>query len=157
MPAPWSQICAQRMMSLVEAFPNDERRRRAGDAIREARKAQGWTQPHFAEKLTAALRSHAPPGEAQTVGQSAVSRWEQAVNAPEPWKLPVIEEVLDMQPGWLATILYDRPQVQPDQARASALDARLDRVEQSLEEVIQLLHDLDRRIRGKSLGGDAEA
>lgn len=138
----------------VNPQPNQERLRLAGEAIREAREAKGWTQPELAVALTEALRGGWPAGRAQTVSQPAVSRWELGRNVPEQWKLPVIEEVLDLPAGTLAAILYDRPPVSPD--LATVLEARLDQVEAGMLEMLQLLRDLDRRIQGRSQGGDEE-
>ena len=95
-------------------------------------------------------------GKEQTVGQSAVSRWEQGVNAPEHWKWGAIEEVLDMEMGSLAQIILGRRPVLPPE-RATALESRLDRVELALREMVDLLHDLDRRIQGTSRDGGGGA
>lgn len=141
------------MMAAVDLGQSDDRRKRVGRAILTARTEHGWTQPELAELLTEALRKQAAPGEAQTVGQSAVSRWEQGVNGPEPWKLPVVEQVLELPAGTLAALLYEQP---PAPDRATQLEARLDRVELAMMEMLALLRDLDRRIQGTSRGGDEE-
>lgn len=72
-----------------------------------------------------------------------------AKTLPEQWKLDMIEDVLGLEPGTLAGILYDRPP-RPVQDRAGAIEDRLDRVELQLNQMIELLHDLDRRILGRS-------
>lgn len=136
--------------------PSGDRRERAGRAIREARQEKGWNQERLADALSAAMQDRTVAGRSQTVGQSTVSRWESGAAAPEPWKLPAIEEVLGMRAAALAEILYDRPE-RPVVDRAGAIEARLDRVELQLGQLIELLHDLDRRIQGTSPGGDGEA
>lgn len=148
-------VCAGRMISDVDA-PNAERLQRAGRVIREARDALGWNQGRLADELSAAFDRLAIAGRAQTVGQSAVSRWENGENAPEPWKLALIEDVLNIDAGSLATILYDRPPRSGDD-REAVIEARLDGLELQLAQMIELLHGLDRRIQGRSPGGDAEA
>ena len=132
--------------------PKDEPTVRAGAAIRAAREAKGLSQTELRDLLRERLRREAPAGKEQTVGQSAVSRWEQGVNAPEHWKWRAIEEVLEMEPGCLAHIILGHPVVPPDQLRE--MEARLDRVELALREMVDLLHGLDRRIQGTSPGGD---
>lgn len=140
----------------VDLQPNEERARRAGEAIRRAREAKGLKQPQLAQAMTEALELEQAPGRARTVSQPAVSRWELGQNVPEQWKLPVIEQVLDIPSGTLAAILYDR-QPRPVEDRADAIEARLDRVELQLAQMIELLRDLDRRIQGTSPDDDGAA
>jgi transcriptional regulator with XRE-family HTH domain len=126
--------------------PREDRRERAGQAIREARLAKGWNQERLAEALSTAMQSEAVAGRAQTVGQSSVSRWESGEAAPEAWKLPAIEAALEIPAGRLAAVLYEQP-VNP--VRASQLEERMDRIELALREMVDLLRDLDRRIQGR--------
>jgi transcriptional regulator with XRE-family HTH domain len=102
------------MIRPVDA-PKDEQTVRAGEAIRRARDAKGWTQNRFVDELAKAM--HAPAGEERTVGQSAVSRWEAGVHAPEYWRWRAIEEVLDMRLGTLAQLLLGLGRSRPRDQR----------------------------------------
>lgn len=144
------------MIRRVDDSPNTERRRRAGEAIYAARLAKGWNQERLAEMLTAAMGDQEVAGRAQTVGQSAVSRWESGVAAPEGWKLATIEQVLGMEDGTLTALLYARPPRRVED-RADAIEARLDRVELQLAQMIELLRDLDRRLQDTSPDDDEGA
>ena len=133
----------------VDSSPNKERRRRAGEAIRSAREAAGLTQPEAAAALTEALRQLTVPGESQTVGQSAVSRWEIGSYAPQPWKLPVIEDVLGIPEGTLAGILYDRPPPAAQmEERLASIEAKLAAHDSTLAQILDAVTASDRRVRG---------
>lgn len=132
-----------------QGVPSGDRRQRAGRAIRQARERRRWTATELADKLTSALQAQEDlPGRSQTVGQSTVSRWETGNAAPEPWKFPVIEQVLDIDPGTLGGLLYDRPlNGGPDVL--AGLEVRVGHLEAKVDQMLALLRDLDRRIQGK--------
>lgn len=115
------------MIWTVDA-PKDDQTVKAGEAIRRARDAKGWTQTRFVEELTTAM--HAPAGEERTVGQSAVSRWEAGVHAPEYWRWRAIEEVLDIRRGTLAQLLLG------SDAPGPGISDRLDAIERTLAELV---------------------
>lgn len=144
------------MIRRVDDSPNSERRRRAGEVIYSARLAKGWNQERLAELLTEAMGEQHVAGRTQTVGQSAVSRWESGVAAPEGWKLAAIEQVLGIDDGTLTAILYARPP-RPVEDRGAAIEARLDHLEARIDhvhgqlaEMIELIRGLDRRIQDTS-------
>lgn len=124
----WSEICACRMIEDVDV-PKDEHTVRAGEAIRKARLAKGWTQDQFVDRLKESMQ--APAGEEKTAGQSAISRWEGGVHAPEYWRWRAIEDVLDMEHGTLARLLLDIP-------IPATVEARLDAIERTLAELRQM-------------------
>jgi transcriptional regulator with XRE-family HTH domain len=75
------------------------RKVRAGQAIRRAREAKGWSEETLATEVTARL-------DEGTVSQGAVSNWEHGKAAPRPEKLGVIEQALDLADGELELILF---------------------------------------------------
>lgn len=114
--------------------PKDEQTVKAGEAIRTARSAKGWTQEQLVERLRDAMQ--APAGEERTAGQSAVSRWESGVNAPEYWRWRAIEQVLDMRPGTLAQLLLG------SDAPGPTVEARLDAIERTLAALVHTFRDV---------------
>lgn len=142
-------VCVGRMIRHVVPTPNQDRRQRAGEVIRAARERAGQTQTAAAQAISAALQKLVGPGESQTVGQSAVSRWEIGSVAPEPWKLPVIEDVLGIPTGTLASVLYDRPPQAPDQLeeRLAAIESAMAEQSAALDRILDAITAADRRRR----------
>jgi len=108
---------------------------------------------HIRERRRAAGMSAAQLAELFGVKQSAVSKWENGITDPGDDKLDAIAGFLGV-PRSEVVLMRDGS---ADDDRTTELENRLDRVEQRLEEVVRLLGDLDRRIRGTSQGGDEEA
>lgn len=69
---------------------------RAGRRIQAARDERGWSQTQLADALTEALNGRS------TVSQSTVSAWESGESVPTMKKWPIVEQVLELQPGSLS-------------------------------------------------------
>lgn len=137
------------MIRTVETDPDEaERWERFGRALTDAMaKSRLRTQ----KQLAAALG----------VDQTLVSSWKRGLKLRRmtPGRVAKIERALGVEacpPGTLSAILYDRLASPRPLDRVSDLEERLDRVEQGVKEMLELLRDLDRRIRGTSRGGDEE-
>jgi transcriptional regulator with XRE-family HTH domain len=117
---------------------------RLGVALRERRRELGLTTTQVAETIG--------------VKQSAVSKWENGTSLPEDDKLAAIAAFLGVSRS--DVVLWrdgTPPGASVDAGRADAIEARLDRVERQLGQMIELLRDLDRRIRDTSPDGDEGA
>lgn len=113
---------------------------RLGLLLREHRRRLGMTTTQVAELIG--------------VKQSAVSKWENGTSQPDDDKLDAIAAFLGLARSEVVLLRDGVPdEVAPD--RVTALEARLDRVELALREMVDLLRDLDRRIgrsgRGRRL------
>ena len=117
---------------------------RLGVALRERRRELGLTTTQVAELVG--------------VQQSAVSKWENGASLPDDDRLDAIAQFLGVS---RADVLLMRDGTRAEPAlgadRADAIEARLDRVELQLGQMIELLRDLDRRIQGTSPGGGGGA
>ena len=113
---------------------------RLGLVLRERRRELGLTTTQVAESIG--------------VRQSAVSKWENGTSLPEDDKLDAIAVFLGVSRSEVV-LLRDGSEADlaVDAGRADAIEARLDRVELQLGQMIELLRDLDRRIQGTSPNG----
>lgn len=107
---------------------------RLGLQMRERRREAGLTTTQVAEMIG--------------VKQSAVSKWENGTSQPEDDKLDAIASFLGLTRAEVVLLRDGAPE-----DRATDLEARLDRFEVGMMEMMQLLRDLDRRIQGMSPGG----
>lgn len=94
--------------------------------------------------------------EACGVQQSAYSKWENGRTRPGDEALTGIAKFLGLS---RAAVILARStgELDPEIDRADAIEARLDRVELQMTEMIELLRDLDRRIQDRSQGDDEGA
>jgi transcriptional regulator with XRE-family HTH domain len=112
---------------------------RLGVALRERRRELGLTTTQVAEMVG--------------VRQSAVSKWENGASLPDDDRLDAIAQFLGVSRADVVLMRDGTPSAPTLGAgRADAIEARLDRVELQLGQMIELLRDLDRRIQGTSQG-----
>lgn len=113
-----------------------EYKARVGARIRDAREAKGWTQTQLARQL---------PG---TVDGASISRWETGKVMPQTDNLEALARALDVDVSYF---LVEEPKHAPPNlmaelaCRPSDNDDRLTRIEEKLDQALELLFQLSER------------